>query len=1552
MKKRSLILAITACFRPLLFAVTAMFAIQVLAQASPPNELWEHDETIHPSRELAEGVMRSKPDHEEMTLVQTVYDENGGGGVALIYEDGGVRADPIIERYYFSFQSCQVAFPDRPWDAVPGDEGGAFQACLDDIYNDEDSNVCNIVISGPTSDYTPAGTVNDPYDYYNDEELIVHQYSQTKSGYQVEIYTENADGSCGTTPLSTEAGAMVKYWFLGCADESRDWNQSFFEEKDSTYCKNGLSDRIEKQAITQFCSVEEGNPCSPITGNKTAYEVDYQHPTLSFRRTYNSAMELPGIKLPHNAAATELPGALPFGEGWSHSYSDYVLGADQRYLITSNGHLEQFMPIGGQWRSFNNVGQTMERTGSGQNVRFTLTKVGGERRVYDVKGRLIEVYPVDSPGNPTILLYNNDDLLSEVIDPSGRGLSFNYTNGRVTSIVQPDGGVINYQVDTNNNLTTVTYADSSSKTYHYENTDLPHHLTGITDENSNRYSTYSYDMYGRGLTSEHAGGVYRYEFEYMENNSTHVLTPLGDHINYAFGNGTFMKVDNRVDLSGTTSYNYNNTPFGISYVDEMTDHNGNVTTYDYAGFDFHETSRTEAVGTPEERTIETDWDNDLNRVTEIRHPGQTTSYTYDNEGRMLTQTILDTANNATRVWTYTYYSDGVLDGLLETVDGPRTDVPDITTYEYYIIDGVGHNARDLKKTINALEQEIEYLSYDDAGRPLEIQDVNDVTTTITYYPRGWPASVTVANQATMFVYDDAGNISTTTNPDGSSITYEYDAAQRLTDVYDNLDNRIEYTLDDAGNVEIEKTKDSSGMLKRELTRVYNNLNRLTGIIDGVGNLTGFDYDNNNNQTEVTDANMHTAISMYDALNRLKSRTAPDAGTTQYGFDARGNMTSVTDARDFTTTYTYDGLDNLTQLSSPDTGVSSYEYDAAGNQVEFTDARGVIVTNIYDELNRIVETQYGSINVSFTYDVALLCGTDSYPIGRLGMMEDGAGRTVYCYDQYGNLTSKIEAAIREKPLVTQWSYDSFNRIAEIEYPSGGIATYHRDVLGRVISVGWKNNASGPTVMLVTDVEYLPFGPISSLSFNGGSTVDRVFDQAYRPNTINALGIGFDLDLNLDAVGNIIESGALGQITEEYNYDAADRLIEVSEFATGTVANAYSYDDLGNRLTEQNGSSFTTYTYATDSNRLVDVGGVDRAYDQTGNLLWPDGVALSNTLYLYNSQNRMVSAAQGVTQLANYGYNGVGERVYKASSFIPGLGTPQKAVRFGYNQNGQLLTEKITNPSDFPGAPKSADFKSYVWLGGMPIAVIVNGDIYHIHSDHLNTPRQIIDPTTDTVVWSWAFQANPFGEQAADDDPDNDSVAFEFNLRFPGQYYDQETGLHYNYFRDYEPGTGRYIESDPIGLIGGVNTYAYVLGNVLRFSDPFGLATFEGFTPELQKKLENAIEKAKEKLKKCTEGKCERGDFPSEKLGNKIIQAIDESHFVFKPLKGACAEVLSDGTGLVARKEIYLSLSAFHPICCDLASTVAHEGVHRAKPSIDHADAYRIEEICFGCIKKAK
>jgi RHS repeat-associated protein len=163
----------------------------------------------------------------------------------------------------------------------------------------------------------------------------------------------------------------------------------------------------------------------------------------------------------------------------------------------------------------------------------------------------------------------------------------------------------------------------------------------------------------------------------------------------------------------------------------------------------------------------------------------------------------------------------------------------------------------------------------------------------------------------------------------------------------------------------------------------------------------------------------------------------------------------------------------------------------------------------------------------------------------------------------------------------------------------------------------------------------------------------------------------------------------------------------------------------------------------------------------------------------------------------------------------------------------------------GNASGSAIQEVIWLDTLPVGLLASGVLYHVHPDHLSTPRKVIQPSTNIAIWDWPILGNPFGELAPNQDPDGNTIPFVFNLRYPGQYFDAETGLHYNYFRDYEPGTGRYVESDPIGLRGGVSTFGYVDLNPVNFSDPLGLEGTGSWTyaPGIQRDQYESARQAK-------------------------------------------------------------------------------------------------------------
>jgi RHS repeat-associated protein len=349
-----------------------------------------------------------------------------------------------------------------------------------------------------------------------------------------------------------------------------------------------------------------------------------------------------------------------------------------------------------------------------------------------------------------------------------------------------------------------------------------------------------------------------------------------------------------------------------------------------------------------------------------------------------------------------------------------------------------------------------------------------------------------------------------------------------------------------------------------------------------------------------------------------------------------------------------------------------------------------------------------------------------------------------------------------------------------YPSGRVITYNYSN-DRAISV--LNNASN----LATSITYKPFGGVSSMTY-GNSVVGTIgYDNQYRVSSITAGTVmtlsydQYDANANIQHITNSLDSTK----NKSFTYDTLDRLATATSSGIwGSLA--WTYDGVGNRQTE--GS--TVYTYTAGTNKLTGVGGQTYNFDSDGNT-----TADGTRGYTYNQNQRMTQAVNGATT-ANYTYNGNGQRVKKV---VGGTTTV-----FHYTLSGQIIAE-----SDNTGTISA----EYVYLNGQPMAKIEGTNTYYYHNDHLGTPQKMTD-ASGTVVWSADYK--PFGE-----------VTFTVstitnNLRFPGQYFDAETGLNYNLNRDYNQIIGRYIEADPIGQVGGINLYSYVNSRPTVKFDLLGLS----------------------------------------------------------------------------------------------------------------------------------
>ena len=1136
-------------------------------------------------------------------------------------------------------------------------------------------------------------------------------------------------------------------------------------------CKCPTQDALVDHTKTQ------ANPINIAAGFKTQSETDYVGSDLSFSRIYRSDADW----FSHSV-----------GQNWRHNFDrNLTFGTSpetQTIAITTNmGTVETFRKnYSGTWEPIDlDITSRLEETAT--EYIYTRGGTSGTKEHFDLDGKLLRIVPTG--GHALDLSYNASGQLETVSDEQEQSITLSYNpQGKVSTLTTPDGD-FTYNYDANGNLSSVTNPDTTTRGYHYEDVNFPHALTGITDENNVRYVTWSYNSEGKAISSEHAGGVDHYTITYNPDETTTVTNPLGKQTTYTFE--TIQGVRKIIGVEGHQSANcaagsreYSYTPEG--WLDLRTDWEGHVTDFDYDGSGLVTAITRDADG-PDERTTGITYTPDLRLVDIISETGRTTDYGYDAYGRVMSIAVTDTSTAETRTTGYTYYPNSmngngdIVLGRVHTVDGPRSDVNDVTTYGY------DANNR-LASITNALGHTTQITNYDPADRPQTIIDPNNIQTQLSYDMAGRLETITKAYgtalaTTTTLGYDNVGNLETITLPGNIQLTYSYDGARRLTGVEDNSGNTITYTLDDAGNRTGEDIRDSQGTLTYTNTKVFDELSRLIEVVDANTDSTFFSYDLNGNLRQHTDANTNPTIYAYDGLNRLVSSTDALQGQTILSRNALDQLEGVTDPRNNETRYTYNAFGDLTQLISPDTGTTTYTHDPAGNRTSQLDARSVLTNYSFDAINRISTISYPSApaqDVTLTYDAAG-CGAS---IGRLCTVIDAAGSASYVYDDLGRVTSASKVR-SSNTFNTGYAYGADGNLETLTLPSGRTVTYGRDANGQISSVS--ADVNGSSQALASNIAYLPFGPLESMSYGNGLTLNVSYDHDYELQNRSISGVS-NVPYAHDPAGNITTKG-----DTTYSYDNLNRLdVEFNALTNDTID--YDHDAIGNRIAETLNGSTSIYAYSLTSSWLNSIDSEMHTYDQAGNM---DTDQSGNRVFTYNAAGRLAQVDDLSGTLGQYTYDANGQRSRKTTA----SGTTQ----FIFGAGGQLLGEY-----DVSGGM----IREYVYLNGEPLAQINDDEsVLYLHTDHLATPRTATNQT-GTQVWRW--ESDAFGRSA----PSGSEIV---NLRFAGQYYDTETALHYNWNRYYNPETGRYITSDPIGLEGGLNTYAYVEGSPIMFVDPEGLKT---------------------------------------------------------------------------------------------------------------------------------
>ena len=689
-------------------------------------------------------------------------------------------------------------------------------------------------------------------------------------------------------------------------------------------------------------------------------------------------------------------------------------------------------------------------------------------------------------------------------------------------------------------------------------------------------------------------------------------------------------------------------------------------------------------------------------------------------------------------------------------------------------------------------------------------------------------------------------------------TFDYDAAGRLFQAFNPLFGGSvysEYGYDDNGNNT--SIRDENG---QQDTLLYDALNRLEEIrqVRTAEYTTSFQYDTQSNVSHLTDPESKDTDYVTDDLGRLVKVVSPDTGTTLFLYDEAGNLTTKIEAlgvMDRTTSYTYDGLDRILTIDYPTDEDWLFTYD----------------TNIAEnQKGRLASVTNGEVRTYLQYSPRGEVSLESTTISGSTYL------TAYQYDAAGNV-KRIDDPNRVK---TDYLYAGA-RPKEIVVEGGGQTETIRDISW--LPFGPRKHAEFPPYdsvaqenVVVSDRQYNLRGQVEQIDATGpqGVVLDRSYTYDYTAGSPEPDDPGPNLDR--------MEDGWDSSQSRFYFYDELDRLSD-AKLLSGPVDESFLYDASGNRSQWVAPGGTTAYTYETDTNRLSQATGAGArhyAHDAYGNRIYQGATPYSGTASLiYNEANRLIEvrdADNGFLTLDTYLYDAFGRRVAKSSDssyyFYDQAG--QLLARREDKAGGDHLRSYIyaenelvgfldlveSPPGGCAGLPPlggELGLPDFWWLtvpaaalfvllvpalrrrpiaatGVVTIALvagsvgvarsgIVSVEFFWVHTDHLGTPLAVTDtpadPATADVVWRATYEA--FGKATVDEDPDGDQVSVSLNVRFPGQYYDAESGLHYNFYRYYDPAVGRYLSADPIGQIGGFNLYSYVLDDPINMTDPTGL-----------------------------------------------------------------------------------------------------------------------------------
>lgn len=746
----------------------------------------------------------------------------------------------------------------------------------------------------------------------------------------------------------------------------------------------------------------------------------------------------------------------------------------------------------------------------------------------------------------------------------------------------------------------------------------------------------------------------------------------------------------------------------------------------------------------------------------------------------------------------------------------------------------------------------EFSGFNALGQPSQIKDGRGIVSTMDYDAYGRLLKLTEPlGKVSSMIYDKTGNLLVLSDPRGNQQKFSYNARGQLKTRTDAYEKQSHYSFSVQG--QLLSWVDELGNSEQTL---LDRAGRLASYTDANGNRTQFDMgvDNETFEGGFNDLKQilyPTYVQQYDYDNRQRVARATTVADEQerssaYSYDKKGRLVRMTDAEGVVSTYSYDANGNL--LREQTSGVITlYQYNPFGELVKVASADGVETSMEYDTFGRLVREQRTGLGaLSYQYDnndnlVSIIDGRGQQIIYEY----DQANRRVkerhytaqlpedpqdaaqvapikvisYGYDTADNLISWNDGQFsgsmvwdKEQRLVSETvNYGSFSKtyaytyldngtVASLAMPDGTRYAYEYDKNNQLTRV----QIPGKGSMWVN--EYHWTAP-SKETLPGGITRTTSYDGLLNPVSVEtgqsdqtAL---LSLEYGYDSLSRLSQRSINGD-AQTFSYDELDRLLTVYRPGESEPAEQYDYDGNGNRTSLQ-GSSDWQYN---ETGLLISRGSglhtVTYDYDANGNQTSRSD-AFGTRLFRYDTDNRLkaITDADG-NELAAYSYDPFGRRLLKE--------TPGAKRFFLYAEEG-LIAEYDASGN----AINRYGYRPGSTYGTAPLFMEADGpnglDYFYFHTNQVGLPIMLTDASGYQV---WQAEFDSFGRLLVQAQSQIDNP-----LRFPGQYYDQESGLHYNWHRYYDAETGRYISSDPIGLYGGMNFYAYVGGNPLMRFDPMGL-----------------------------------------------------------------------------------------------------------------------------------